>query len=250
MDQLEMNQIKAEKGFMHHIESFGAVDGPGIRFVFFLQGCSLRCLYCHNPDAITQRGGKVWTADEAVHEVLRYRNYIRDGGVTFSGGEPLLQSEFVHATSVLLRKEGIHVAIDTAGCIPVEHAKAAIDEADLILLDIKAADTALCQKITGRGNEHAFALLDYCEMVGKPVWVRHVLLRGYTLLKEHLIHLAKRLMPYRCIQRVELLPFHKLGEPKWEEIGLQYQLKEIPATTQEEVVAGMKVFRSYGFSVQ
>jgi pyruvate formate-lyase 1-activating enzyme len=243
---------KAERitGSVYHTETFGAVDGPGIRYVLFLQGCSLHCLYCHNPDAIALRGGEIWTVRQAFEEILRYRRFIQSGGITFSGGEPLLQAEFVQTVSALLKQEGIHIAIDTAGHVPLQKVQTAVDMADLLLLDIKAEDTGICKALTGSGNENAFRLLDYCEQHSKPVWIRHVLLHGYTLADDQLHALAKRLQSYRCIERVELLPFHKLGEPKWENVKMEYLLTDTPATTKAEHEHAKKIFAEYGFEAQ
>lgn len=238
-------------GSVHHIETFGAVDGPGLRCVVFLQGCPLRCLYCHNPDAIPRSGGTVWTAGDLAREILRYKNFIHGGGVTFSGGEPLLQADFVRAVSILVHRQGIHVALDTAGCQPLQEAvRGAIDEADLLLLDIKAADPETCRKLTGLDNRNALLTLDYCEQTGKPVWLRHVLVGGYTLDEGQLVRLAKLLEPYSCIERIELLPFHKLGEPKWETSPLPYTLADTPATTRQELEWAKGIFQERGFTVQ
>lgn len=250
MQQIDYDALKKVQGFINQTESFGAVDGPGIRFVFFLQGCHLRCIYCHNPDAIPTGGGQMWTAGQAVAEVLRYRSFIQSGGVTLSGGEPLLQAEFVYAMSMLLRREGIHVALDTAGMLPLTYTKDAIDAVDLVLLDIKGANDEITTRITGQGNGNEFLTLEYCEQTKKPVWIRHVLLRGYTLDDEQLESLALQLKPYRCIERIELLPFHKLGEPKWDELGWNYTLRDVAATTKEETDRAKEIFARHGFTVQ
>ncbi len=250
MTQLDTAALRQVTGNIHHTESFGAVDGPGLRFVLFLRGCPLRCLYCHNPDALAFAGGTSWTAGEALDHILRYKSFLKNGGVTFSGGEPLAQPGFVAALSSLLREKGVHVAIDTSGCQPLDSARQAIDQADLLLLDIKAADPELCRRLTGMDNANALRTLDYCESIGKPVWVRHVLLKGYTLERDQWEQLAALLKPYRCIQRLELLPFHKLGEPKWEQARMTYQLKDTPATTREELEEAKAYFVSQGFQVQ
>lgn len=247
---LDMEKLRQVTGAVHHTESFGAVDGPGLRFVLFLQGCPLRCLYCHNPDALPFQGGEQWTVGQAVDHILRYKNFIKSGGVTFSGGEPLSQPAFVAAVSQLLHREGIHVAVDTSGCEPLSRARPAIDEADLLLLDIKAEEPALCLRLTGRAPTNAFLTLDYCESTGKPVWIRHVLLQGYTLDQALLESLAARLKPYRCIQRIELLPFHKLGELKWERLGRPYLLQDTPATSRVELEQAKALFTAQGFVVQ
>lgn len=248
----QIETLRAVTGRVHHTESFGAVDGPGVRFVFFLQGCPLRCLYCHNPDSRSSSGGEEWTAGRAADEVLRYRNFIKAGGVTFSGGEPLVQPEFVHAVTTLLSERGMHVAIDTAGCVDItnEKVKAAVDTAQLILLDIKAADDDTAVRLTGRDLAQGYDLLDYCEKTGKDVWVRHVLLEGYTLDDGKLNTLAKKLAGYSCIKTVELLPFHKLGEPKWADAGIPYLLSDTPAASKEQTARAKEIFRSYKLNVQ
>ena len=250
MQHIDYEALKKVKGFINQTESFGAVDGPGIRFVFFLQGCHLRCVYCHNPDSIPTNCGQVWTAEQALEEVLRYRSFIASGGVTLSGGEPLLQAEFVYALSMLLRREGIHVALDTAGMLPLTHTKNAIDAVDLVLLDIKGANDETTTRITGQGNGNEFLTLEYCEQTKKTVWIRHVLLRGYTLDDDQLESLALQLKPYHCIERIELLPFHKLGEPKWDELGWNYTLRDVAATTKEETDHAKGIFARHGFLVQ
>lgn len=252
LNQNNAENLKNITGIIHHTESFGAVDGPGIRFVFFLQGCSLRCLYCHNADAIPRAGGNIWTAKQAADEVLRYKSFISSGGVTFSGGEPLVQPEFVTAVSKLLHEKGIHTALDTAGCEDPDRPeiKAAIDESDLIMLDIKAVDSPTAIRLTGRDTVNAWKTLDYCEASGKSVWIRHVLLREYTLDKEKLHTLASRLSKYKCIQRIELLPFHKLGESKWQALGWKYDLFGTAATTMDELARAKEIFINAGFVVQ
>ncbi len=241
-------RLEQTGGILHHTESFGTVDGPGVRYVFFLQGCPLRCLYCHNPDALELSGGTRITAGEAAKKATGLGNFIQ--GATFSGGEPLCQPAFVTATALLLREAGIASAIDTAGAPDLEAAKPAIDAAELLLLDIKAANSAMAKRLTGQGNEAALATLDYCEHTGKPVWLRHVLLPGWTLDAAQLQQLSAMLRPYTCIQLVELLPFHKLGEPKWEALGRPYTLQKTPAVTPDEAVWAREIFREAGLKVQ
>jgi len=233
---------------IHHTETFGTVDGPGVRYVFFLQGCPLRCLYCHNPDAIDPHRGELWSADRAVREVLRYRNFIK--GVTFSGGEPLLQPDFVEETAQRLKALGIPAAIDTAGAPDLPLCTAAIDAADLLLLAVKAAGEELSRRLTGRSNARAFTTLDYCEHTGKRVWLRHVLVPGYTLKSRQLAALAHRLRPYKCIELLELLPFHQLGAHKWEAAGMDYPLKDLPPADNEAVEEAGDFFVDMGFRVQ
>jgi len=253
MSQTELAaELKKITGTVHNTESFGAVDGPGIRYIFFLQGCPLHCLYCHNPDAISGKGGTTWTAEEAVKEVLRYKSFIKSGGITFSGGEPLLQPEFVYAVATLLKEEGFNTAIDTSGCQSPENpaVQKAINASDLILLDIKAWDSQTAIALTGKDAKNALATLDYCETIQKPVWIRYVLLAGYTMDDEQLAAMADYLAGYNCIERVELLPFHKLGEPKWQELGKKYHLADTPATTKAQAEHAKAIITARGLRVQ
>lgn len=236
-------------GRLHSTESFGAVDGPGIRYVVFTQGCPLKCLYCHNPDSWLFTGGKEADSEDVVAEILTYRNFIKSGGVTISGGEPLMQPEFVADILNRLKKENIHTAVDTAGSVPLSAAKPVIDAADMLLLDIKSMDSELCRQITGRTNENALAILQYCEKIKKPVWIRHVLLPQYTLKKQLLENMAAALKGYTCIENVELLPFHKMGEYKWKELGKKYTLYDIEPPSFQDVEAAKKIFAENGLPV-
>lgn len=240
---------KSVTGRVHSVESFGAVDGPGVRFVIFLQGCPLKCLYCHNPDSWDPDYGKKMTSDYLVQEILSYRNFIKDGGVTISGGEPFLQYEFVKAILDGCREHGVHTAVDTAGSVPLSLCRQAVDAADMLLLDIKDIDTVDCKMLTGMGNENAFAVLEYCEQTQKPVWIRHVLVPGLTLKEDKLKRLAERLSGYGCIEKVELLPFHKMGEYKWEALGRTYTLSETKPPSREELQKAKKIFLSYGLKL-
>lgn len=233
-------------GRIHSVETFGAVDGPGVRFVVFLQGCPLRCKFCHNPDTWNPKDGQEISAAELIEQISSYRNFIRKGGVTLSGGEPLLQPQFVKAVLDGCRELGLHTAIDTSGGVPLETAKPAIDAADMLLLDIKDIDPDGCRELTGRDNQNALSILRYCEEVGKSVWIRHVMVPGLTLQTDKLKRLAARLKGYRCIKKVELLPFHKMGEYKWEELHIPYSLTDTPEPTKDEVEAAKAIFLQNG----
>lgn len=235
-------------GRIHSYETLGTVDGPGLRIVVFLQGCHLRCLYCHNPDTWNRQEGKEVYSDKLVEMILQYKNFIRTGGVTLSGGEPLLQPDFCEDVFLRLKREKIHSALDTCGAIPLDSCQSAVDAADMILLDIKALDHALCKTVTGRDNTHTLSLLDHCEAIGKPVWIRHVLLPGYTLDKDKLEEMGDFLSRYRCIERVELLPFHKMGEYKWKELGIPYKLEHVEEPSGYEVSQAKEIFRRYGLA--
>lgn len=251
------NQIT---GRVHSVETLGALDGPGLRYIVFMQGCPLRCGYCHNPDTWDTEGGVLTTPEEQVTDILRYRSYL-SGGVTVSGGEPLLQPEFVCA---LFRechlRGGLHCAVDTSGAIPLSVCSSAVDEADMILLDIKAFDDATALSLTGSDTKNAWSLLDYCEQKKKPVWIRHVLVPGKTLFDRDasgklisseeafldanpmLCSGAKRLAQYSCIERTDLLPFHKMGEFKWEELGIKCLLRETQEPGDAAVEWSRKLF--------
>ena len=178
-------------GYLHSLESFGAVDGPGIRFVVFLSGCPLRCLYCHNPDTWEQKQTLRMTPPQVMEKIRSERSFLLRGGVTLSGGEPLMQPAFCEELLTLCRQEGFHTAIDTSGSIPLTQSRHAIDLADMLLLDIKDIDPEDCRMLTGKTNENALATLDHCEQTGKEVWIRHVLVPGYTLNPDKLRRLAE-----------------------------------------------------------
>jgi pyruvate formate lyase activating enzyme len=231
-------------GRVHSMESFGTLDGPGVRYVLFLQGCALRCLYCHNPDTWQTCGGKAMDSDEIVSDILSYRNFIKTGGVTLSGGEPLLQPDFALDIINKCKAHGIHTAIDTAGSVPLAVSKAVINAVDLVLLDIKCLDNQQCKTLTGQDANQTLDTLYYCESIKKPVWVRHVLLPGYTLEKSKLIQLADYIARFACVETVELLPFHKMGEFKWKELNIPYQLWDVEPPTHDELSMVKEIFES------
>ena len=235
--------------YLHSTESFGTVDGPGVRFVIFLQGCPMRCQYCHNPDTWRMGGGREMDSEDIIRDILSYRNFIRTGGVTLSGGEPLLQPEFAADIIKKCAAHGIHTALDTAGAVPLSVSQPVLDAADLILLDIKAFNNDLCKQLTGRGNEDTLKTLGYCELSQKPVWLRHVLVPGLTLEKGLLENLADYLVHFSCIQQVELLPFHKMGEYKWKELRYPYALSDTPAPTREDLKMAREVFETRNLKV-
>jgi len=257
-----MQNCSSIQGRIHSIETLGALDGPGLRYIVFMQGCGLRCQYCHNPDSWDSDGGTITTVVEQVTDILRYRNYL-SGGVTVSGGEPLLQPDFVCA---LIRechsRAGLHCAIDTSGAVPLDSCIQAVREADMILLDIKAFDDSTAKDLTGSDTRSAWEMLDYCEAAAKPVWIRHVLVPGKTLFERSslgtlynnekeflaanplLCEGAARLARYTCIQRIDLLPFHKMGEFKWDALGVACKLKETAEPSDQTVQWCRKLFEN------
>lgn len=244
-----MSDLRSVSGRIHSIESFGAVDGPGVRFIVFFQGCPLRCLFCHNPDSWSFTEGKETTAGAMIDQIVDYRSFIQKGGVTLSGGEPLAQPAFCQALLALCKAEGLHTAVDTSGGVPLATAKPAIDKADMLLLDIKDFNSDDCKTLTGKTNENALAILNYCEENGKPIWIRHVCVPGYTLIPEKLERLAEYLSHYACVQKVELIPFHQMGMYKWDFVDAEYQLKDTPVPTEAEMEVAREIFRKHGLKL-
>ncbi len=234
-------------GRIHSVESCGTVDGPGLRFVIFLQGCPMRCLYCHNPDSWDASKGKERTVEEMVKEVLKYKSYIRfsKGGVTISGGEPLLQKKFVIALLTRLKEEGIHTAIDTSGITDPESVKEIYELVDLVLLDLKCTDQEVHKALTGCSNALPIKTLNYLASIDKPIWLRHVLVPGWTAKPELLEELAKLISKVDNMVRFEFLPFHQMGMYKWEELGQEYKLKATECPSREEIAEAVEIFRRY-----
>lgn len=215
---------------IHSIESFGTVDGPGIRFVTFMQGCPLRCQFCHNPDTWNPQGPCRYemTPAELRDEAMRYYNYIRKGGVTLSGGEPLLQAGFVAEYFRLCHEEGLHTALDTGGYIHTPHALEALRHTDLVLLDIKTMNPELYPKLTGVPQDNNLRFLDTLQERGIPTWIRHVVVPGLTDNDEWLQRLGEHIAKYDVVEKIEILPYHTLGAYKYKELGLPYPLEGVP----------------------
>lgn len=236
---------------IHSFESFGTVDGPGIRFVVFMQGCPLRCLYCHNPDTWDTKAPAKYTMtpDELMKEVLKYKNFIASGGVTVSGGEPLLQAEFLKEFFSLCKENQVHTALDTSGIVYNREVLSTLDYVDLVLLDIKALNSGLHQKLTGANNSNTLKFLDYLEEKGIKTWIRHVIVPGLTDDDEQLQKLAEFLSPYKTIEKVELLPYHLMGANKYEQLGMDYSLKDTHPLTSERLENAKQIFEAVGLRV-
>lgn len=235
-------------GYIHSFESFGTVDGPGIRFVVFLQGCPLRCLYCHNPDS-WGKGGQAYSVDELVKRILRYKNYFGEkGGATLSGGEPLMQMEFVTELLKELKKNGVHTCIDTSGItfnpdseVSVEKHREMIKYLDLALLDIKHIDDTACRELTGHGNSHTLAFAKFLSDNGKKIWIRQVLVPGYTDDEENLKKTRAFIDTLSTVEKVEVLPYHTMGVVKYEKLGMDYPLKDTQAPSKERVAFARRI---------
>lgn len=221
------------QGCIHSIESMGLVDGPGIRTVVFMQGCNLRCCYCHNPDTWAMRESIQMTPEELMKKLLRFQPYYgSEGGVTFSGGEPLLQKEFLLEMLKLCRDAGIHTCIDTAGCGEGDY-EDILKLTDLVLLDIKHYTKEGYKMITHRDMDEVLRFVDILQKMGTPLWIRHVVVPGMTDDREHLLGLRAYLKQLDNIQRVELLPYHVLGVSKYQQLGIPYSLEGVEPMASE-----------------
>ena len=238
-------------GNIHSLETFGTVDGPGIRFVIFAQGCPLRCLYCHNPDTWKTDGAPIKMTPEALlQEVVKYKTYIQKrGGVTFSGGEPLLQARFVAEFFRLCKQEAIHTVLDTSGSVFNEDVKKVLEYIDLVLLDIKTINATLHKKLTGITQDKPLQFLNYLQEINKPTWIRHVVAPTLTNNEADLTALAHFLKPYTVIERVELLAYHTFGSFKYEKMGKKYPLEGLDGLSGEELKKAKDIFEGEGFVV-
>ena len=216
------------KGYVHSIQSLGTVDGPGVRSVVFLSGCPLRCIYCHNPDTWARQESQLTDASELAKKLLRFYSFIKNGGVTFSGGEPLLQAEFVTEAASILKREGLHVAVDTCGAPLTPASERLMEVADLFLLDIKMTTEEDYKRHTGGSLAATMAFLDRLEEMGKDTWIRHVVVPNLNDTEEDILRLAELIKGYRCIKKVELLPFKNLCLEKYRTMNIPFALEETP----------------------
>ena len=238
------------KGRISATESFGSVDGPGIRFIVFVQGCRYRCQYCHNPETWEREGGYEATAEEIFRQAWRYRPYWKQtGGITVSGGEPLLQLAFVTELFRMAKAKGVNTVIDTAG-EPFTYDEpffSAFEEllplTDLFLLDLKQIDDVRHRALTGVSNESALALARFLSERGKRMWIRHVLVPGWTTGEDDLSRLSDFIASLKTVDRVEVLPYHAMALHKYEELRLPYRLGDTPAPTAEEIARAEEILR-------
>ena len=241
-------------GYVHSLESFGLVDGPGVRFVVFLQGCAMRCKFCHNPET-WHTGGEEWTAEKLFQKVYRYHNYWKNnGGITVSGGEPLLQTDFVTELFTLAKSKGVHTALDTAGQ-PFSDNPAWLDKfqklmsvTDLVILDLKEMDNDKHKSLTGYENSNILKMAQWLSDNGKSMWIRHVLVPGLTDDTNGLKKMHEFISSLKTVERVEILPYHTLGLLKWQNMGLKYPLDGVPTPTQEQVKAAEKILHTTDYN--
>lgn len=235
-------------GYIHSLESFGTVDGPGIRLVVFLQGCPLRCLYCHNPDTWETGKGEALSVGEILEEYDKNRDFYKRGGITVTGGEPLLQIDFVTELFTIAKEKGIHTCLDTSGITFNKKSEDCIKKfnelmkhTDLVMLDIKHSDSEAHKRLTGTSNSNVLDFASFLEENGKPFWVRHVVVEGYTDKKEDLLSLGRYLAKFTCLKALDVIPYHTMGVGKYESLGIDYPLKGVDATS---VAAAVKA-KSY-----
>lgn len=233
---------------VHSYESMGTFDGPGLRLVVFLQGCNFRCLYCANPDTIDVKGENVQKVDveEIVRMAVSQKAFFgKRGGITFSGGEPTLQAKALIPLFKRLKQEGINICIDTNGSIWNESVEELFSLADLILLDVKQVNPIRHKLITEASNERTLFTLEMLEKIGKPLWIRYVLVPGYSDFKEDIIALGERFGSCKMVQRVEILPYHRLGEHKYIAMNMEYKLSDVSENTQEQLDTAEELFSKY-----
>ncbi|WP_028775199.1 pyruvate formate lyase 1-activating protein [Shewanella waksmanii] len=242
----------AVTGRIHSLESFGTVDGPGIRFITFMQGCLMRCQYCHNRDTWDLHGGREVEVEELMGQIRSYRPFLESsgGGVTASGGEAILQAEFVNELFKACRQEGIHTCLDTNGFVrkytPI--IDQLLDNTDLVLLDIKQVDDDKHIALTHVSNQRTLQFAHYLHQRQQKTWIRYVVVGGFTDDIESAQALADLVKPMTNAEKVELLPYHELGKHKWEAMGEQYQLSDISPPSSETMAAIKQVFIDAGIN--
>ena len=239
------------KGRVHSIETFGTVDGPGIRFILFMQGCPLRCKYCHNRDTWDVKAGTEYTTDEVIAQASKYKSYMKasGGGITVSGGEATLQPEFVAELFAKAKQNEIHTCLDTSGFVDIDKLDPILDNTDLVLLDLKHMDENKSKDLTGVSSKKSLEVAKHLDKRNIPVWIRHVLVPGVTDDKEHLEQFGEFVSKLNNVDRIELLPYHTIGVHKWESMGFEYELQNIPDATPEDVKKASEIVEKFGIKV-
>lgn len=234
------------RGFVESIETCGAVDGPGLRYVVFTRGCPLLCKFCHNPETQGRPTGSATTAGKVLADVLRYKSFLRRGGLTISGGEPLMQPDFVQALAHGAKEAGIHTALDTSGYLGARASDELLESIDLVLLDIKSGLSAVYEQVTSVKLAPTLAFAKRLDALGKAMWIRFVLVPGLTDGRENIEALARFVATLQHVQRVEILPFHKMGEAKYASLRKPYFLSDTPCPTAEQIAAAHAIFAAHG----
>lgn len=238
--------MKFKTGRVHSFQSLGTLDGPGVRFVVFMQGCHLRCGCCHNPDTWSYSEGKLITSKEIVEKVIRYREYFgKDGGITFSGGEPLLQPEFIHEVFHLCHQEGINTCLDTSGSLLNEAGKRLLKETDRVLLDLKYTSDSFYKKYVGCGIDSVLDFLSYLNEQQIPVTLRQVIIPTLNDHEENILALKEIAEKYSCIDQIELLPFRKICQVKYDNLQLNFPFGHLPEPSHDTMVNLKKMLEEY-----
>lgn len=238
-------------GFIHSIESFGTVDGPGVRMVVFMKGCPMRCQYCHNPDTWDSSGGEEISVKEILSKYNSKKSFYRNGGITVSGGEPLMQMKFVTELLKSAKAQGIHTCIDTSGILFDKENKKKVKEfnelikyTDLVLLDIKHIDDNKHKRLTGFSNKNILDFAEYLEEKNVPVCIRHVVVPGITFNEHYLFELGKYIGTLKNLKSIDVLAYHDMGKSKYESLGFEYPLKDTPPLSKEDALKAKKIILS------
>lgn len=237
----------AVMGKVHSIETFGTVDGPGIRYVVFTQGCNLKCKFCHNRDTWEMNYGKLMSSDEIIEDVLRYKSFYKNGGITLSGGEATLQIDFAKDIFKQAKENGIHTCLDTNGYVDIDKIKPLLEFTDLVLLDLKHMVPENSIWLTGAPSEKAQLLARYLDKKNIPVYIRHVLIPGITDSEENLTRMVNFVKTLNNVVRFEFLPYHIMGVSKWEEMNKEYELKDIRPADEKDVERAKELFRKNNY---
>lgn len=240
------------KGRIHSVETFGTVDGPGIRYIIFFQGCPLRCQYCHNRDSWDKNSGKEALVEDLVTDIKKYIPFMKTsgGGVTFSGGEPTLQLPFLIALAKELKGLGLHLALDTSGYVPFSEAEELLQYIDLVLLDLKEVNPQKHKDLTGVENTRILEFAMELSHHGIPLWIRHVVVPGITDAPEDVEALAQFILSLNTVQRVELLPYHSMGKFKWNKLQVKYPLDHIKDATDSDLKKVSNILCAYHINIK
>lgn len=235
-------------GHIHSIETCGTVDGPGLRYVIFLQGCPMRCQYCHNPDTWEPGKGTEMTVDKVLEKFYSNLPFYKNGGVTVTGGEPMMQMDFLIELFTKLKKDGVHTCLDTSGIMFQPTNKVTMDKVerlmavtDLVMLDIKHIDDEKHKKLTSHSNERILAFARYLDKKNIPVWIRHVVVPGITLYKDYLERLGEFMATLNNVKALDVLPYHSMGKVKYENLKMEYPLKDTREATKQEAIAAKSI---------
>lgn len=236
------------KGYIHSIETFGTVDGPGVRYVIFTQGCPMRCKYCHNPDTWKPQVGQQKSVDEILEDYDKYKPFLRDGGITVTGGEPLMQIDFLIELFEKAYEKDIHTCLDTSGITFNENSPELLEKFDrlmavtsLVMLDIKHIDPKEHIELTGQKNDHILAFTKYLERKEVPVWIRHVVVPTITDKEEYLYALGYFIGDLKNLKALDVLPYHDMGKVKYEQLNMEYPLKDIPPLDKEDAIKARQI---------